>query len=346
MRVRWIVFVAGLGVLGGLASCRENATAPAATSSRNAGNVESITRENRRIAAVRWPPTAGQREIALWPSTASTARPEIDAAETIVSGSKPVAGRPWSAVMNVSKPTMTIYPPKGRNTGAATMVFPGGGYAVLAIDLEGTEICDWITAQGMTCILLKYRVPQDWRSNKRRTERAPTPQFALQDAQRAMSLVRHRAVAWGVSPDKIGVIGFSAGGHLAQAISNAERRSYAPVDAADETSSRPDFAIVLYPGHIRDSSGGRGSASTHLASWIHISRDAPPTFIVHSVDDPVDSVYQSFAYGLALKKANVPFEMHLYAEGGHAFGLRPSRHRVTVEWPALAAKWLHALKML
>jgi acetyl esterase/lipase len=293
-----------------------------------------------------WRPADGLKQIALWPDGLSIGRPETDRPETTVKGTKLVGGRTWSAVMNVSKPTMTIYPPKGRNTGAAIMVFPGGGYEVVAIDLEGTEICDWITAQSMTCILLKYRVPQGWREGKERIERAPAVQLALQDAQRAMSLTRQRAEALNVNPQKIGVIGFSAGGHLVAAISNADKRTYAAVDTADNEPSRADFAIALYPGHIRDSSGGKESPETQLAPWIHISRNAPPTFILHSVNDPTDSVYQSFAYGMALKKAGVPFNMHLYAEGGHAFGIRPTEFPITTEWPKLTERWLRTIKIL
>ena len=295
-----------------------------------------------------WQPANGLRQMPIWPEATAIARPETDKPETTVKGTKLVAGRTWAAVMNVSKPTVTIYPPQGRNTGAAMMVFPGGGYEVLAIDLEGSEICDWITSKGVTCILLKYRVPQAWRPGKERIERAPAVQLALQDAQRAMSLTRQLAPSLGIDPRKIGVIGFSAGGHLVAAISNAEARSYPPVDATDRQSPRPDFAIALYPGHIRDwhLPGDTGNTSTKLAPWITISRRAPPTFILHSVSDPTDSVYQSFAYAMALEQAGVPLEMHLYAEGGHAFGLRPTPFPISTEWPKLVEKWLHTIKVL
>jgi acetyl esterase/lipase len=291
----------------------------------------------------RWNPAGGRQQIPLWPAGLAMAKPETDKPETTVKGTRLVGGRSWSAVMNVSTPTMTVYPPRGRNGGAAMLVLPGGGYEVVAIDLEGTEICDWVTAQGMTCILLKYRVPQSWHAGPNGAERAPPVQLALQDAQRAMSLIRYRAATLKIDPRRVGVIGFSAGGHLVQAVSNADRRSYKPVDAADSQPSRPDLAIALYPGHIRDSSGGKASDNTRLAPWITVSPKAPPTFILHSVNDPTDSVYQSFAYGLALKKAGVPFEMHLYAYGGHAFGLRPSKVAMTAEWPGLVVQWLHSL---
>ena len=291
-----------------------------------------------------WRPAAGLVEVPLWPAGLAIRRPETDAAETRGTGTAAVAGRPWTYAANVSRPTMTIYPPRGHNSGAAIMVLPGGGYQVVAMDLEGTEICDWITTRGVTCIVLKYRVPQAWRVGKRRVERAPATQLALQDAQRAMGLIRRRAASLGVAPHRLGVIGFSAGGHLAAAMANADRRSYARVDAADDEPSRPDFAVMLYPGHLLDERGRRDGLA--LAPWITISRHAPPTLLLHSIDDPVDDVNQSIAYALALRRAKVPVEMHLYAQGGHAFGLRPTRFPITTQWPRLVETWLHTIKVL
>jgi acetyl esterase/lipase len=233
---------------------------------------------------------------------------------------------------------MTIYPPRGRNSGAAMMVFPGGGYQVLAIDLEGSEICDWVTARGMTCVLLKYRVPQDWHKGGR--HQAPAVQLALQDAQRAMGLIRRRADALGIDPHRIGVIGFSAGGHLAAAISNAGARTYPPADAADRESPRPDFAIPVYPGHLWS------GEAMGLYRWNAISRTAPPTLLIHAMNDPVDDVRNSIAYALVLREAGVPAEVHLYAEGGHAFGMRPTALAVTTDWPRRVEAWLHAIKVL
>lgn len=290
-----------------------------------------------------WQPDGGLRQIPLWPAGTAIARPALDGPETTVKGTRLVGGRIWRAIRNVSVPTMTVYPPRGANTGAAMLVLPGGGYEVVAIDLEGSEICDWVTARGMTCILLKYRVPQRWHPTRNR-ERAPKVQLPLQDAQRAMVLVRQQAATLGIDPHRIGVIGFSAGGHLAAAISNAETRSYPAVDAADALPSRPDFAVLLYPGHLHDSAGGR--TSTRLAPWLKVSPKAPPTFLLHSVGDPTDSVYQSFTYAMALEQAKVPLEMHLYEAGGHAFGLRPSAAAITSSWPGLVETWLHSIRML
>jgi acetyl esterase/lipase len=280
--------------------------------------------------------------VPLWPEGLAIQKPEVDKPEEVGNGSRLVAGRPWTWASFVSRPTMTIYRPKGRNTGAAILVLPGGGYEAVAMDLEGTEICDWITAQGVTCIVLKYRVPQAWRHN--RVEKAPKVQLPLQDAQRAMGLLRYRASSYGIDPHRIGVIGFSAGGHLAAALSNAEKLTYRSVDGADRGPSRPDFAILLYPGHLWDETGSR--TSLELSRWVDIGAGAPPTLLIHSMNDPTDDVRHSLAYGLALKDAGAKVEMHLYASGGHAFGMRPTSDPITTEWPNLVAKWLRTIKVM
>jgi acetyl esterase/lipase len=283
-----------------------------------------------------WEPGPDGNQVPLWPDGLAIQRPESDKPEEVGNGSRLVAGRPWNWASNVSRPTMTIYRPKGKTTRAAVLVLPGGGYAAVAMDLEGTEICDWITREGMTCILLKYRVPQAWRHGEDHVEEAPKVQLPLQDAQRAMGLLRERASSYGVDPHKIGVIGFSAGGHLAAAVSNAEKRTYEPVDAADRESSRPDFAVLLYPGHLwEDTKPGLA-----LSPWVEISAKAPPTLLIHAMNDPTDDVRHSIAYGLALNAMSVPVDMRLYAKGGHAFGLRPTSAPITTEWPGLVVKWL------
>ena len=288
-----------------------------------------------------WQPGPEGNQVPLWPDGLAIQRPDTSKPEEVGNGSRLVAGRPWHWAGYVSRPTMTIYPPKGRNTRAAMLVLPGGGYRAVAMDLEGTEICDWITKQGVTCIVLKYRVPQVWRHN--RVEKAPKVQLPLQDAQRAIGLLRHRASSYGIDPRKIGVIGFSAGGHLAAAVSNAGKRIYTLVDAADSESSRPDFAILLYPGHLWDDTSRK--TSLKLAPWVEIRADAPPTLLIHSMNDPTDNVRHSLAYGLALNDVGVPVEMHLYARGGHAFGMRPTSEPITTAWPRLVEKWLHTIKV-
>jgi acetyl esterase/lipase len=230
---------------------------------------------------------------------------------------------------------MTVYSPEGKNTGAAVVVFPGGGYNILAIDLEGTEVCDWLTSRGITCVLLKYRVP-GVKSGPYRI--CPT---ALEDAQRTVGLVRFHAAEWRIDPHRIGVLGFSAGGHMAAAMStHFEKRSYAAVDAADKESCRPDFAVALYPGHL-------AVPETHFAlnPDIQVSRHTPPTFLLQAEDDPVDPVENSLVYHAALRKAGVSAEMHLYVKGGHAFGLRRTESPIT-GWPPLVETWLGSIGMI
>ena len=291
-----------------------------------------------------WQPAPDGTQVALWPQGLAIGTPESDRPEAVGRGSSPVAGRPWTFATYVSRPTMTTYAPKGRNTGAAILVLPGGGYAALAMDLEGEEVCGWVTRLGMTCILLKYRVPQAWRHGRDHVEQAPGLLLPLQDAQRAMGLLRYSAASAGIDPHRIGVIGFSAGGHLAAALSNAERRTYTPVDVADREPSRPDFAMLLYPGHLWDETSG--TTSLKLSPWVEISAHAPPTLLIHAMDDPTDNVRHSLAYGVALSDAGVAVEMHLYAKGGHAFGIRPTPDPVTVEWPKVAEAWLRRVKVL
>ena len=316
--------------------------ADAAAQTREASGARAeIEKVSRQMV---WEPGPEGKQLPLWPDGLSIQRPESDSAEHVGNGSRLVAGRPWHWASYVSRPTMTIYPPKGRNTGAAMVVLPGGGYRAVAMDLEGTEICDWITTHGVTCVVLKYRVPQAWRHGKDRVERAPRVQLPLQDAQRAIGLLRHRASSYGIDARRIGVIGFSAGGHLAAAVSNARKRTYEPADSADRESSRPDFAILLYPGHLWDETSPK--SSLRLSPWIEIDPKAPPTLLIHAMDDPVDDVRHSMAYGRALNDAGVAVDMRFYAKGGHAFGLRATSDPITTEWPEVAVKWLHNIGVL
>jgi acetyl esterase/lipase len=282
--------------------------------------------------------------VPIWPGAAPDPLP-VAGPETATTTGKAalVAGRPIVLVGLVSRPTMTVYSPKGNNTGVAVVVFPGGGYWELAMDLEGTEVCDWLTSRGVTCVLLKYRVPG---GSGKYTDSAPksgpyprAPQ-ALEDAQRTLGLVRFHAAQWHIDPHKIGVLGFSAGGHLAAAMSiHFGRRLYPPVDAADKESCRPDFAVALYPGHLANY-----EKPSELNADIRVTREAPPTFLLQNEDDPVDDVANSLDYYAALRKAGVPVEMHLYAEGGHGFGLRQTGLPVTA-WPRLVETWLRTIGM-
>jgi len=286
-----------------------------------------------------WQPAPGHTQIAIWPGAAPDAQP-VTGPETATTREKDhlVAGKPWTYVEHVSRPTITVYSPAGKNTGAAVVVFPGGGYWILAIDLEGTEVCDWLTAKGITCVLLKYRVPGS--GLEPRSGPYPKSLVALEDAQRAVGLVRFHAAEWHIDPHKIGVLGFSAGGHLVAAIStHFEHRLYQAVDAADKESCRPDFAVGVYPGHL---SLADNSIALNPDIASHISSRTPPTFLLQNEDDHVDRVEDSLSYYAALKKAGVPVEMHLYAEGGHAFGLRRTKFPATA-WPQLVETWLQSI---
>lgn len=295
---------------------------------------------NAHAATMVWQPSAGQMQIPIWPAAAPDA-PPVPGAETVTLSEGLLAGKPVTSVTNVTLPTMTVYAPDGKNTGAAVVVIPGGGFQILAIDFEGTEICDWLTSKGITCVLLKYRVPSApyvWQCDCR-PHNLSISVPSLQDVQRTMRLVRFHAAQWHIDPHKVGVLGFSAGGYLTAEIStDFERRLYAAVDAADKESSRPDFAMPIYPGHLVTADG-------KLNPNVPVSSKTPPTFLVQAEDDYVDGVKQSLVYYAALAKARVPVEMHLYARGGHAFGLRRTQLPIT-EWPRLAEAWLRTIGII
>jgi acetyl esterase/lipase len=302
------------------------------------------------ILAAPWQPSAGHTQTAIWPGTPPDAKPmpgpEIEGLVG-TAADKPkaaVAGKPWEWVTNVTNPTMTIYAPKGKNTGVAVVVLPGGGFEVLAIDLEGTEVCDWLTSKGITCVLLKYRVPSepyDPTCNCR-PDNLATSTRSLEDAQRTIGLVRLHAKDWHIDPHRVGVLGFSAGGYLAAEVNTRyKQRLYAPIDDADKESARPDFAVLVYPGHLTP------DKTTNLAMNpnVPITSDTPPTFLVQAENDTTDGAYQALAYYAAATKVGAPAEMHLYAQGGHAFGLRHTENRIT-DWPRLVETWLHTIGMM
>jgi acetyl esterase/lipase len=284
-----------------------------------------------------WQPAPGHITMPIWPqgapdtaAAAATAPAEVD---TTTAKDNLIAGKPLVRLGNVSTPTITLYKStKANGATPATVVFPGGGYRILAIDLEGTEVCDWLNSAGITCVLLKYRVPD--------SGPYPKSSAALQDAQRAVGMVRQQAAEWGIDPKRVGVLGFSAGGHLAAPLStHFDKRLYDSVDAADRLSCRPDFAVVIYPGYL-------ALAEQNMAPnpEIHPTAETPPTIVVQAEDDPVH-VENATTYLLALKNAQVPAELHIYAEGGHGYGLRRTDLPVTA-WPLLVEKWLHTIKML
>lgn len=291
-----------------------------------------------------WQPTPGGTQIPLWAADVPLSKPDTgDHPEATGNGSPLVGGRKWHWASYVTRPTMTLYKPQGRNSGTTMLVLPGGGFYAVATDLEGTEICDWVVKQGMTCAMLKYRTPQVWPKVNGRQQR-PDVLMGLEDAQRAMGLLRVRAKTYGIDPHKVGVIGFSAGAYLVANMSNTEARTYPVRDAADRQSPRPDFAIVAYTARMLDSSKGKNSLE--LKPWVQISPKAPPTLIIHAMNDPVDDIREPMAYALALNDAGVPVDLRLYAKGGHAFGMRPTADPITREWPGQVAQWLRNLGML
>jgi acetyl esterase/lipase len=270
-----------------------------------------------------WQPSPGHTQIPIWPGAPPDPQPVAGPEFAKSSGKNDlVAGKQVVEVDNVTRPTMTVYSPTGKNTGASVIVFPGGGYQILAIDLEGSEVCDWLTPRGITCVLLKYRV----------TDVGPYPAsgaypespMALEDAQRTIGLLRLHAAEWHIDPHKIGVLGFSAGGHMVAALSNHyAKRLYPPVDAADKQSCRPDFAVAIYPGHLSlaaakwDATRGAKKFVIHdpanaykeltLNPDLQVTRQTPPTFLLQNEDDHEDSVNDSVAYYIALKTPASPW---------------------------------------
>lgn len=336
----WLIAACALVPLG-LAAAILATRAPSAEPAKAAAT--SAQQETARaVTASVWQPAPGLRQVPIWPGTApdmAGVRLPPERAET---GTNPrrFAGLPVTGIYNVSTPTMIVYPARRPGRGAAMLVFPGGGFQQLAIDLEGTEACDWLTARGIICVLVKYRVPNSNHHYDPGCDCAVTPRhlLALQDAQRAIRLVRAQARSLGVDPHRIGVLGFSAGGYLVAQTSNIVVPAYAPVDAIDRIDSRPDLAVAVYPGHLCRSGGA-------LDPGIRVTGRTPPTFLLQAWDDPVDPICNSIVYARALEAAGVPTEVHLFAKGGHAFALRRAGHPVE-RWPSLLEDWLREMSFL
>lgn len=256
--------------------------------------------------------------------------PEVDQTKP---EDKLIAGRRIIKLGNVSIPQLAIYkPPADKDTGAAVIICPGGGHHILAYDLEGTEVAEWLNGLGVTGIVLKYRVPF----------RDPTQRWgaAVRDAQRAMSLVRHHAAEWKLDPQRIGMLGFSAGGQVAGMVSILHaQRQYEPIDEVDKLSCRPDFAMLIYPGGLDEKGQSR------LKDEVKVVADAPPMFFAHAFDDNV-SVLNTLLFAAELKKVNVPAEVHVFATGGHGYGLRHVDGQPVTDWPQSCAAWLRTIKMI
>ena len=240
---------------------------------------------------------------------------------------KDAGGKRIIRLTNVSIPTISIYrPSKETDTGTSVIICPGGGHSILAFNHEGTETAEWLTTLGVTGIVLKYRVPT-------RTPNGDRWKAAVQDAQRAVSLVRSQAEELGLNPKRTGILGFSAGGETAGLTSYFAQRQYESVDAVDQVSFRPDFSMLIYPAYFE-----KKGEPTRMREDVTITKDAPPTFLVHAWDDPV-TVFSSLHIATELKKVSVPTELHVYATGGHGYGMRDTGEPVN-SWPQRAGEWL------
>ncbi len=275
-----------------------------------------------------WPGKPPDETVDMGPETVRMS-PRLDRKQVEVT-------EPTRLIRGVTRPTLSIYrPPPERDAGTAVIICPGGGYWDLYWQLEGEEVAAWLNSLGATGVILKYRVPR--RPDEPEREPARRPQ---QDAQRAVRLVRSRAKEWGVEPQRIGIIGFSAGGHLAFATATSfERQTYPGVDAADELSCRPDFAISVYPGYLK------GTDKDELAAGLSVPAGAPPVFLVHGGADLISSPEHSVVAYTALKRAGVPAELHIYAGAAHDFGVRASEQPYGA-WTDSCARWLRQQSFL
>lgn len=251
----------------------------------------------------------------------------------------PLLDGPTRLVTNVSRPTITVYPaPKETNTGTAMLICPGGGYHNLFWELEGEQVAAWLNSQGMSGIILKYRVPR-----RPGDPKGEPPLGPLLDAQRAVSLVRGRCAEWGIDPKRIGIVGFSAGGHLAVATAtNFDKRAYEPIDAFDKLSCRPDFAVACYSGYLKAKDKDELSPKIHIA---RIPANTPPVLLAHSSDDKISDSEHSVIMYLSLKRAGAAAELHVFGSGDHDFGVRQNEKLPSI-WTELCVRWLRSLKLL
>lgn len=303
-------------------------------------NGKKQTSQETKVNAVNTKPYTVSNDIPIWTNGVPDSA-LITGEETNIDG----------IAKNVSNPTIKVFSPTKENTGAAVLVFPGGGYTKVAVELEGSEICEWLASIGVTGILLKYRVPDSGPHYYKDCfcEKDPIKPIALQDAQRAIGLVRSQAKQWNIDPKKIGVMGFSAGGHLVADVStNYRKRAYSLTDEMDKANCRPDFGIIFFPGHMTNHT----SNSCELNKQIPVDSNTPPTFILQAGNDPIDPIENSLVYFIALQKAKVHAEYHVYAEGGHAFGLNrtildnPNWNKLPIaDWENLVERWLQTINM-
>jgi acetyl esterase/lipase len=275
--------------------------------------------------------------IDLWPGK-PPADVGINGQETVRIYDSPLVGR-TKLITNVTRPTLSVFrPAKNVNTGTAMIICPGGGYWDLFWELEGEEVAQWLNEAGMTGIILKYRVPR-----RPGDAKGEPPLGPLLDAQRAVSLVRSSAAEWDIDPNRIGMVGFSAGGHLAFATAtNFERRAYEPIDDIDQQSCRPDFAVMCYSGYLK------AKDKDEIWPGLRIPANTPPIFLAHASDDNEGyggSIPENSAIMyLALKRVGVPAELHIFATGDHDFGVRQNE-KLPSSWPNLCLRWLASRKL-
>ncbi|MCB1276754.1 alpha/beta hydrolase [Prosthecobacter sp.] len=275
----------------------------------------------------------------LWPSTPPGPAAKVDGVERDLTKpeDKLIAGRKIIKLGHVSTPQMHVYlPDKAKANGCAVLVCPGGGFSILAWDLEGTEVAEWLNSIGFAAIVVKYRVPtREHGDTLNESGNAPMKAVGpVMDAQRAMSMTRAHAAEWGIDPMRIGIMGFSAGGETAGLTTILrDARLYSKTDAADEQSCAPNFALPIYPAGFYDKD------SDALKTYLKITKDTPPMFFVMAQDDRVNSLNCTSLY-IALTKAQVPAELHLFPHGGHGYGLRRTEMPIT-RWTDLAAEWLN-----
>ena len=268
-----------------------------------------------------------EKPIKVWPGAVPGEKGDIG--EETATPSKP-GQKQVLRISNVSVPTLQFYPAAKKNVGTTVVVCPGGGYNILAWDLEGTEVCEWLNSLGVNAVLLKYRVP--------RRKGLPPYHAPLQDAQRTMSFVRAHAKQWKIDPDRIGILGFSAGGNLAAMTSmHFEKRNYAAIDEIDNVSSRPDFTILIYPAYLTNAAGD-------LVPEASVTKQTPPMFMQHAYNDGV-TPESSVQLWLALKRIGVPAEMHITETGGHGYGLRVTNSN-SHRWPVRCEEWMRERGLL
>ncbi|MCH2125662.1 MAG: alpha/beta hydrolase [Pirellulaceae bacterium] len=265
--------------------------------------------------------------IRLWPSKPPGKKLAVGAEQDITNEqSRLVAGQPLIRLTNVTTPEVHVFHPEEQHrNGASVIVCPGGGFRILAWDLEGTEVAEWLNSLGVTAIVLKYRTPTQ--------ELDPAWLLPVQDAQRAVSLVRHHAAKWQLDPNKVGILGFSAGGKTAGNVAMTDHRYYDALDSIDKHSCLPNFSVLIYPAWLAQED------QIALREDLQVSKNSPPMFLVHAFDDGVP-LANCLAVLQAYKSADVPSELHVYDAGGHGYGLRPRTEYPVTTWPQRCAEWL------